>query len=182
VTLLYKLSENEVVLYVNYQGLFRWSASSKTSGRGTTTQLGALDFYAIDNALFFIDEFCIAQRSNTNGEIEGRSTIPVVKMTEHTTTITKPYAGTTEEASILEQNYPNPVRTMTTIPMTIAAGVQEAALTVVDVHGKMVQRVNIEDRGHLQFELQMNLDNGIYFYSLIADGKVIATKRMVVTQ
>jgi hypothetical protein len=103
-------------------------------------------------------------------------------MTEHTTTITKPYAGTTEEASILEQNYPNPVRTMTTIPMTIAAGVQEAALTVVDVHGKMVQRVNIEDRGHLQFELQMNLDNGIYFYSLIADGKVIATKRMVVTQ
>ena len=41
----------------------------------------------------------------------------------------------------------------------------------------------VHDRGHVAVKIQANeLNAGMYIYSLVADGKVIDTKRMILTK
>jgi hypothetical protein len=49
--------------------------------------------------------------------------------------------------------------------------------------GVVIQTVKINERGSGQLHIYAsNLSNGIYNYSLVADGKVIDSKRMVCTK
>ena len=81
----------------------------------------------------------------------------------------------------LAQNKPNPFGTSTTIEVSIPEDVQTAFIYVYDLTGKKLQQVDIAARGKQAVTLNAaTLTDGMYLYSLIADGKVVETRRMIV--
>ena len=83
-------------------------------------------------------------------------------------------------AIILVQNLPNPFAEKTSISYTIPKDVVEAQLLFYDMNGRIIKQVEINERGEGKLTVYgENLQNGVYTYSLIADGKLIATKKMV---
>ena len=81
----------------------------------------------------------------------------------------------------LGQNKPNPFSNATTIEVCIPENVQKAFIYVYDLQGKKVEQVGITARGKQDIQLtSANLTDGMYLYSLIADGKVVETRRMIV--
>ena len=56
----------------------------------------------------------------------------------------------------------------------------EAQLLFYDMNGRIIKQVTLDERGEGKLIVYgENLQNGVYTYSLIADGKLIATKKMV---
>lgn len=81
---------------------------------------------------------------------------------------------------VLEQNAPNPFAEQTVINYFIPEAVQQAEIVFYNLSGKMIQTVNITEKGNGKLTVYGNdLSSGTYTYSLIADGKLIATKKMV---
>lgn len=81
----------------------------------------------------------------------------------------------------LGQNKPNPFGSSTEIAVCVPESVQSAFIYVYDLQGKKVQQVNITARGKQTVQLNAaDLSDGMYLYSLIADGKVVETRRMIV--
>ena len=81
----------------------------------------------------------------------------------------------------LGQNKPNPFSNSTTIEVCIPEDVKSAFIYVYDLQGKKVEQMDITVRGRQDIQLNSaNLTDGMYLYSLIADGKVVETRRMIV--
>lgn len=83
---------------------------------------------------------------------------------------------------MLGQNYPNPATGMTRIDVEIPTGVSQLDLTVTDMNGKVVKRLNLTNLsvGKESIELDVSdLSNGQYFYTVEAEG-IKASKKMVV--
>lgn len=81
----------------------------------------------------------------------------------------------------LSQNKPNPFSNSTTIEVCIPEDVQKAFIYVYDLEGKKVEQVDVTARGKQNIQLtSAKLTDGMYLYSLIADGKVVETRRMIV--
>ena len=80
----------------------------------------------------------------------------------------------------VSQNEPNPFTESTTIKLSIPKKTQKAALVIYDMSGKQLKQININERGKTSVNITSEgLAAGMYLYSLIADGKVITTKRMI---
>lgn len=98
--------------------------------------------------------------------------------------------GVTELSSkdvILEtelfQNDPNPFKEKTIIACTVAESIRSAVLYVYDMQGKQIAEYPVDGRGKTSVTIEGgSLDAGIYLYSLVADGKVVDTKRMILTK
>ena len=83
----------------------------------------------------------------------------------------------------LFQNTPNPFTEVTTIACTIAENVKTAVLYVYDLNGKQIAEYPVAGHGETSVTIEgSSLGAGMYLYSLIADGKVIDTKRMILTK
>ena len=83
----------------------------------------------------------------------------------------------------LYQNNPNPFTEKTIIACTIAETIQQAILYVYDMNGKQIAEYPVSERGNAQVIIEgSSLEAGMYMYSLIADGNVIDTKRMILTR
>jgi len=81
----------------------------------------------------------------------------------------------------LGQNRPNPFGTTTDIEVSVPENVQSAFVYVYDLQGKEVQQVDVTGRGKQNVQLNAaELVDGMYLYSLIADGQVVETRRMIV--
>ena len=81
----------------------------------------------------------------------------------------------------LGQNKPNPFGTSTNIEVSIPSDVQKAFIYVYDLTGKKLEQVDITSRGKQAVTINAaSLTDGMYLYSLIADGKVVETRRMIV--
>ena len=81
---------------------------------------------------------------------------------------------------ILNQNVPNPFAESTTITFSIPTSVQKAQIHFYDGQGKLINSVDIIERGNGQLNVFANdLSTGVYTYSLVADGQIVSTKRMV---
>jgi len=80
----------------------------------------------------------------------------------------------------LSQNYPNPVGQQARIDYYLQAPVQ-ASIIIKDVHGRVVRQYNITQpgKGNIWINTEQFSD-GIYFYTLINNGLMLATKKMVV--
>ena len=82
----------------------------------------------------------------------------------------------------LYQNSPNPFNQVTTIRFVIPEKVNRAMLYIYNMQGVQIQSHKISDRGHSSLEIQgAVLKPGMYLYTLIADGRAIDTKRMILT-
>ncbi len=80
----------------------------------------------------------------------------------------------------LMQNQPNPFSNSTNIPHFIPVTVKKAELLIADAAGRVLKSIVVESRGAGQTILDTHqLGGGIYFYTLILDGKNLDTKKMV---
>lgn len=85
----------------------------------------------------------------------------------------------------LEQNYPNPFNPTTTIKFSLPkAGF--VTLKIYDVAGREVMRLINNQNMNAGYQTQLfngsMLSSGVYFYSLLVDNNLIATKKMVLVK
>ena len=81
------------------------------------------------------------------------------------------------------QNNPNPFTSETEIRMTVPDQVRNASVMIYNLEGKQMKNMQVNDRGEVSVKILGNeLSAGMYLYTLIADGKVVDTKRMVLTR
>ncbi len=85
------------------------------------------------------------------------------------------------DAIVLEQNVPNPFAENTSINYYIPENNNYAQLIFTDMHGRIIKTVDIKQSGKGQLRVYAaNLSQGIYQYSIVVDGKIIDTKKMLV--
>ena len=88
--------------------------------------------------------------------------------------------GTLVEKAKLGQNAPNPFDGNTVIEYYLPKTVSNAQVVVYDNAGRMIKEVTIEATGQGQIDLKLtNLPAGTYHYSLIVDGKIEDSKKMI---
>jgi hypothetical protein len=79
----------------------------------------------------------------------------------------------------LEQNIPNPFTNSTTINYTLPQKFTSAQIVITNKSGKALKAINISGRkGTVKIDAS-TLTSGAYQYSLIVDGKLIATRQMI---
>ncbi|MEM1325983.1 MAG: tail fiber domain-containing protein [Bacteroidota bacterium] len=83
----------------------------------------------------------------------------------------------------LAQNAPNPFNGVTTINYHIPEGSTQSQLQITDAAGTVIKVIDIDTVGAGQLEVDATaLQGGNYFYTLIVDGEIVATKQMVLTK
>jgi hypothetical protein len=92
------------------------------------------------------------------------------------TAITPVLNGRSEMANAM----PNPAISTTSIPYSLATPSANARLKVYDLLGQEVRNIPLRSQsGSVQLDVN-SLRNGIYFYSLVIDGRAVSTKRLIV--
>lgn len=83
----------------------------------------------------------------------------------------------------LSQNIPNPFSERTDIAITLPENVQKAILYIYDMTGKQLEQHEVTGRGETTMTIYADLmSNGMYIYALVADGKVITSRKMIVAK
>lgn len=87
------------------------------------------------------------------------------------------------EGFALSQNVPNPFSNETVIKYTLTAQTKSAALNVYDLSGKQITSFPLNEKGSSSITITSEkLAAGIYIYSIVVDGKIMDSKRMVVAE
>ena len=83
----------------------------------------------------------------------------------------------------MDQNKPNPFSESTVITLNIPEKTQTASIFIYDMSGKQVQSIAVTERGETDITVYArDLAAGMYIYTLIVDGKVAVTRRMIITK
>ncbi|MFK7933179.1 MAG: T9SS type A sorting domain-containing protein, partial [Saprospiraceae bacterium] len=83
------------------------------------------------------------------------------------------------KSSFLKANRPNPFSRSTSIDYQLPAEVSNATLIVTDANGKAIQEHQLSSgTGTVEIDAT-NLPKGIYNYSLVLDGQIQETQRMI---
>ena len=114
------------------------------------------------------------QGGNNGGAVVMSRAIPGATDIEESAALTIP---------VLKQNNPNPFTENTVIEYSLPETVETANLYIYDMNGKQIEQIVLTERGDASVTVNGGqLAAGMYLYSLIADGKVIDTKRMILTK
>ncbi|PHN08497.1 T9SS type A sorting domain-containing protein [Flavilitoribacter nigricans] len=97
-----------------------------------------------------------------------------------------PSDGYQQEAIIsgamLRQNQPNPFRESTRIAYFIPDAVNRAVLKITDARGELLESIPIKGKGQGSTTIRpFALNTGTYFYSLVLDGQISDTRKMIIT-
>jgi hypothetical protein len=126
----------------------------------------------IDNLASVVDDCCGDNdkgSSNDTGENNNPAFSQDVKLNN-------------QQAIVLNQNVPNPFKEQTTISFQVPETVKEARIVFIDNAGSVLKQVKIQERGTGELIVYgQDLSAGMYSYYLVADGKTIASKKMVVS-
>lgn len=91
--------------------------------------------------------------------------------------------STIADVAGMDQNVPNPFSGKTDIAIHLPVTVKTAMLYIYDLSGKQIEQHVIEGRGDTVMTIHADkMDAGMYIYSLIADNKVVTTKRMILVR
>lgn len=95
-------------------------------------------------------------------------------------------AATTQKVGVttaqLEQNLPNPVKSVAKIPYFVPENSANAQIVIYNAVGSAVKTVAIERLGEGILEVQLTgLPAGTYPYTLIVDGQLVSSKKMTVS-
>lgn len=89
----------------------------------------------------------------------------------------------TGEGFKLEQNEPNPFSHETVIKYMLPESTSKAYIAVYDLSGKQITTLPINQKSSSSLTITSEkLAAGIYIYSIVADGKVVDSKRMIVSE
>jgi hypothetical protein len=94
--------------------------------------------------------------------------------------LTKSRGNHSSNAVVLNQNTPNPFNDRTVISYFIPESVRRAQIRIFDDMGRLVKKFDItaKGQGNVTF-YSIDLRKRFYSYSIIADGKLIDTKKMI---
>lgn len=82
----------------------------------------------------------------------------------------------------LKQNTPNPFHESTEIFFSLSEDTQNAVINVYNMNGTQLKSIELYQRGEGSIMIDGGeLDAGMYIYAMIADGRLIATKQMILT-
>ena len=91
-------------------------------------------------------------------------------------------ASSTTTGNVLYQNTPNPFKERTVIRFSLADDVTSASVCIFDMTGKMLKKLPVSS-GETSVSINgWELGEGMFLYTLIANGKEIDTKRMIITK
>jgi hypothetical protein len=94
-----------------------------------------------------------------------------------------PSGDASELSAALFQNTPNPFSLDTEIKMALPETTRQAQLIFYNMEGKQLRNFQITERGNSSIKLSAGeFSAGIYLYALIVDGKVVDTKRLILTK
>lgn len=80
----------------------------------------------------------------------------------------------------MENNKPNPFSEETTIGYSLPDNTTSAQMLFYNASGRLIQSVELTNKGKGQVNVfAQDLSNGIYTYTLVVDGKIFETKKMV---
>lgn len=81
-------------------------------------------------------------------------------------------------------NAPNPFTTSTRISYTYPSSVKKAYLSIADLNGRPVKRVDLagNSAGAVTLDADVFSGSGTYVYSLELDGRIVESKKLLVTQ
>ena len=83
----------------------------------------------------------------------------------------------------MDQNNPNPFSESTVIALNIPSNAQVSTIFIYDMSGKQVQSLPVSERGETNITVYAtDLSAGMYIYTLVIDGKVAVTRRMILTK
>ncbi len=83
----------------------------------------------------------------------------------------------------MSQNEPNPFTHETVVKYTLPQSVSNSFMAVYDLTGKQITTFPITEKGSSSLTITSEkLSAGIYIYSIVADGKVVDSKRMIVAE
>lgn len=85
--------------------------------------------------------------------------------------------------AMLGQNIPNPYNQTTTIHYSIPQKFSSAEILVSDISGKLIKQITLSGPGNGVVNINAgSLATGTYLYSLLIDGKLIDSKKMLITK
>ena len=85
-----------------------------------------------------------------------------------------------KETIILDQNVPNPFAEQTIINFSIPESVKSAQILFYNGLGSLINTVEVRERGLGSLTVfGSDLSSGTYIYTLVADGIIVSTKKMV---
>lgn len=84
------------------------------------------------------------------------------------------------QSIVLEQNRPNPFSEKTSINYSLPDNTVKAEMLFYNAQGKLIQSTELTQKGKGTLNVfASDLSSGIYTYTLVVDGKIIETKKMV---
>jgi hypothetical protein len=84
--------------------------------------------------------------------------------------------------NILFQNTPNPFKEKTTICFRLADDAQNAAVCIFDMSGKLLKKIPVSSGMESVSINGYELGEGMFLYTLMANGREVDTKRMVLSK
>ena len=82
----------------------------------------------------------------------------------------------------MDQNKPNPFSESTVITLNVPKKTQKANIFIYDMSGKQVKGIPVDERGKTNITIYASdLTAGMYIYTLVVDGKVAVTRKMIVS-
>ncbi len=90
---------------------------------------------------------------------------------------------TVNASASLQQNIPNPFSNSTTINYSLPQQYSSAKIIITDKNGNSLKQINITGNGQGNVNIEAStLSSGAYQYSLFVDGRLIATKQMMIAK
>lgn len=87
------------------------------------------------------------------------------------------------EVVSMSQNRPNPFKDKSVISLNVPSDTKQAVINIYDMSGKQVQSIPVSERGRTNITVYASLlQPGMFIYSLLVDGKVQTTRKMMVTE
>jgi len=141
------------------------------------------------------NDLLVAQNNKQQAQIDeltglinkllGKDTEPGILRSESSSSSVTGLSGlATDTPASLEQNIPNPFNHTTIIHYTLPETCTSAKILIANIGGHVIQQLPLSvSGGHDSITIKGgSLQAGVYLYSLICDGKVVDTKRMILTK
>ncbi len=91
--------------------------------------------------------------------------------------------GAVAQTASMGQNMPNPFSEKTDIPIMLPETVKTAMLYISGLNGRQTEQHEVTGRGKTTMTIHADrMAAGMYIYALVADGKVVTSRKMIVTK